>query len=407
VSLSEQSPWRGQPENQLYPTFGDREKGKTVAAALTSTATAGAIGVVAVHGPNAYAVVSDCFRPATDLSRRPLQLNQIRFGHWQSNESIVVVPTDAMTIEIHCHGGVAAVQAILLDLQRAGVSLTDAQDWAKCCGYPDDKVAMEFILSRTNTERTARIALDQWNGALSLWAERVLQIGDGDMQDGWQTIKQEITSLQRFEKLGAHLIEPWQVVIAGPPNVGKSSLLNRLLGYQRVIAHDQPGTTRDVIAATTAVAGWPVRFSDTAGLRASADPLESEGVQRAVNSLATADLVLIVVDSHRGWEQAHEQLLNEITCPSLQLWNKSDLVPPRLSAPDALAVSAVTGDGLQQACESIAEKLVPEAPPCGHPVPITRLQSDILKNAMLADSELACRKALSILKTHQKMGQTV
>ena len=80
---------------------------------------------------------------------------------------------------------------------------------------------------------------------------------------------------------GRHLLTPFDVVLAGPANVGKSSLINALVGYNRAIVYDAPGTTRDVITAETAIDGWPVTLSDTAGLRDSDDPLEMAGVQTA------------------------------------------------------------------------------------------------------------------------------
>jgi tRNA modification GTPase len=87
------------------------------------------------------------------------------------------------------------------------------------------------------------------------------------------------------------------VVIAGPPNVGKSSLINALLGYQRAIVFDQPGTTRDVLTATTAIDGWPVELADTAGIREGDDAIETEGVARALAEIRAADLVVEVWDA--------------------------------------------------------------------------------------------------------------
>lgn len=372
---------------------------ETVAAALTSLQASGAIGVIGVHGVDAYQAVARCFRPATALSRRPFTMNEIRFGHWRSNESIVVVPTGDETIEIHCHGGSAAMRLILADLQSEGVRVTDAEQWSIQLGRHPERVAMEFVLAQTNTECTAKIALDQCNGVLAQWARGAIELLSAfDGMTKHQSIRDEIADILRFKKLGEHLIEPWHVVIAGPPNVGKSSLLNRLLGYERVISHNQPGTTRDVISATTAIAGLPIRFSDTAGVRSTIDPLEQAGVERALGSLSSADLVLLVVDSSIGWEPAHQQLQDQITTPHILLWNKCDLASekpyPNLSCPNSLAVSATTGIGLQLVAERIVQALVPDMPPQGYPVPITQLQSETLQQAMLAEAAEECCELL-------------
>lgn len=377
---------------------------ETVAAALTSLQASGAIGVIGVHGADAYQAVARCFRPATAFSQRPFTLNEIRFGHWRSNESIVVLPAGDETIEIHCHGGSAAIQSILADLRSEGVRITDANRWNIHLGKNSERVAMEFVLAQTNTACTAKIALDQCNGALAQWARRTISsMTEIDGVTSLQAIREEISGILRFKKLGEHLIEPWHVVIAGPPNVGKSSLLNRLLGYERAISHDQPGTTRDIISATTAIAGWPVRFSDTAGVRSAIDPLEQMGVQRALGSLSSADLVLLVVDSSVGWEPAHQQLKDqhlqdEMATPYILLWNKCDLASEvshaDLSHPNSLAVSATTGIGLQHVAEQIVQSLVPDMPPPGFPVPITQLQSETLQQALLAESVEGCRELL-------------
>src|SRR6185503_7750192 len=115
--------------------------------------------------------------------------------------------------------------------------------------------------------------------------------------------------LLALAEVGLHLTTPWRVVFAGPPNVGKSSLVNALLGYPRAIVYDQPGTTRDVLTASTAFDGWPFELRDTAGLRdgISLDSVEVEGVARARAQIATADLVVFVHDRSAGLDRQFAQ----------------------------------------------------------------------------------------------------
>ena len=101
----------------------------------------------------------------------------------------------------------------------------------------------------------------------------------------------------QFRDLGLHLTTPWRVVLAGAPNVGKSSLMNAIAGYQRAIVSPTPGTTRDVVTVTTAIDGWPVQLADTAGLRETQDELESAGVALADAAIGEADLVIVVSDA--------------------------------------------------------------------------------------------------------------
>jgi tRNA modification GTPase len=157
--------------------------------------------------------------------------------------------------------------------------------------------------------------------------------------------------------LGRHLTRPWRVFIAGAPNVGKSSLMNALVGYQRSIVFDQPGTTRDLLTAVTALDGWPVELVDSAGLRESEDALEAAGVARATAGMAGADLVLWVEDATERAEVAHPRLCVGV----LVVKNKADLLPAGAipSDSDALAVSALTGQGLDKLCQRIVEQMLP------------------------------------------------
>ncbi len=169
--------------------------------------------------------------------------------------------------------------------------------------------------------------------------------------------------------MGAHLTAPWRVVLAGRPNVGKSSLTNALVGYQRAIVHELPGTTRDAVTASTAVEGWPIELVDTAGLRPAGDPLEAAGMELARRQVQSADLVLAVFDRSGAWSAADTALLDEWP-DALAVFNKSDLsAGPQQPDHPGMLVSAQSGEGLDSLITAIAARLVPASPPPGQAVP--------------------------------------
>ena len=179
--------------------------------------------------------------------------------------------------------------------------------------------------------------------------------------------------------LGRHLVEPWQIVVAGRPNVGKSSLINALVGYGRSIVHDTAGTTRDVVTARTAIDGWPVLLADTAGLGAGGDALERAGIELAHQQLARADLVLLVFDLSVPWSEADQALLDGLP-GALPIHNKSDAaLAAGAGRPAGLTLSALGGQGLDALLGQIGHALVPHPPPPGAAVPFAADQVEALR----------------------------
>jgi tRNA modification GTPase len=176
----------------------------------------------------------------------------------------------------------------------------------------------------------------------------------------------QLRSLAHNAPAGRHLVDPWKVVIAGAPNVGKSSLVNALAGYTRSIVAPTPGTTRDVVKTVLAIDGWPVELTDTAGLRPAEGSIEEEGITRARAAAAEADLCLWLVDG------SAEPVLPDREGCRLAI-NKCDL-PPAWDwsrFPEALRVSAKTGTGIGDLCDAISRWLVPEPPAPGEAVPFS------------------------------------
>lgn len=302
-----------------------------------------AIAVIELLGIHAPGYLRDHFYPATT---RPWAVGQIRYGRWGDlaiGESVVVTPLSEGHFEIQCHGGAAAIERILQDLQTSGAvnsssdpPLPRRERWI---------AEATETLTRCQTMKTAAIAMDQVRGAFADWAEGLETMDAAARQ-------QAIGPVMARARWTMRLDRPFDVVLVGPPNVGKSSLINALVGYERSIVMNQPGTTRDVLAAETVVDGWPIRFRDTAGLRDTEEAIEREGIERAKSSAADADLVLrigtpdVPAPDDSNWKE------------TLTVLNKRDTADERALPDHDVATVAIRGDGIPTLQDRIIESLV-------------------------------------------------
>jgi tRNA modification GTPase len=369
-------------------------------AALWTPRGRGAVATIRVRG-DIRSWATETVLPFRAANQRPLSdqtSGRVIFGRWGADpaEEVVICLVDEQTIEIHCHGGEAAAARILDDCTRAGCHVVT---WAAMMGATEGRLAAELTeaLAQTSTLRTAGIILEQSNGVLRRELESM------ERECDFESLRQRIDALLRWSNFGIHLTRPWTVVLAGRPNVGKSSLINALLGYTRSIVFDQPGTTRDVVTATTAIDGWPIEFADTAGLRDESEPLEAAGILRARSALAEADLTIVLVDISGPTSEEDLQLLADVS-RAIVVAHKCDLPQwtgvgswPKEIAPDWPRVSAKTGDGVDELLRTISARLVPAVPPPGRALPVTPRQVSLLQEALqgVSRSDLsACRRAL-------------
>jgi len=285
---------------------------------------------------------------------------------------------EAGTFEVHCHGGPACVAAVLESLARLGAAIDRGEVRTAAAELTD-------ALAAARTQRTAAILLDQLAGAFDREVDAIEHaLKAAESRD---EAKQRLRRLNRLIPFGWHLTEPWQVVLAGLPNVGKSSLINALVGFRRAIVHDQPGTTRDVLTAVTAFEGWPVVISDTAGQRNTNDPIELAGVERAIERSRDADLLVLVLDASAAWSEEEAELCDEWP-DALTIFNKVDLPAGRELGRTERCVSASTGAGIAELARAIAARLVPYPPPAGAVVPATPSQRERLAQLDLLASQL-------------------
>jgi len=355
---------------------------ETTVTVLTPRAR-GAIATVSLEGPRAWDIVSRLFYPVSPqvAGARPRPdepaAERILFGRWGSaqGEEVVLRRRSPTSLELHCHGGLAASDAIVATLQREGCR---PLEWPAAFASRDgDPIATQarLALAEARTERAARILLWQFTGALRRALEEIdRRVASNDLAGALAAVRMLIARAG----FGRHLVEPWRVVLAGPPNVGKSSLINALVGYARSIVYDMPGTTRDVVTASAALDGWPVELSDTAGLRRRGDALEQAGVQLAREQLASADLAVLVFDATQNWS-ADDAALAAAWPNALLVHNKCDLAIGAAGArPPGICTSALLGQGLPELEQQIARRLVPCPPALGDAVPFAADQVDTL-----------------------------
>jgi tRNA modification GTPase len=292
-------------------------------------------------------------------------------------------------VEIHCHGGREIVRLLLELLESRGARLRTWQEMERLTVHDPIRSEAIIALSEAKTTRTAAILLDQVNGAFSRAIDAVLQCAEAS------DAERQLTAIDRYLAIGGHLTKPWRVVVAGAPNVGKSSLVNALAGYQRSIVHPAPGTTRDVVTAQVAFDGWPVELADTAGLRNECEPLEAVGIDLALDAASSADLCLWVVDGSAlpVCPDAHLETVQLVI-------NKTDLPAAwdLATAKGAVAVSALTGSGIANLADVIAHRLVPDPPQPGVAVPFTEHVRNGVSDALAIcrDGRLAEAKNLLV-----------
>lgn len=347
----------------------------------------GAVATVAVRGPRALAVVHPYFLAASQRHLTEVPAGRIQFGRFRSTsgsqEEIVAVVIGPEEIELHCHGGPAAADAIVQTLVAAGAVPIPWQQWV-ADGEDPIQAECRLALAAATTERTCAILLDQYRGALAAELARIdelLNRADAGQQREAQDRLGRLLTLART--VGAHLTTPWRIVIAGEPNVGKSSLINALLGYERSIVFDQPGTTRDALSALTGIDGWPIELTDTAGLRAAADSLEAAGIERTQEQLVSADGVVLVTDVTAECRAA-------VPSGAILVGNKADLIDTEKRRtwqerhPGGLLTSARVGEGIDELCRQIGRRLVPLAPLAGEAVPFTPRQIALVQRRIAA-----------------------
>jgi tRNA modification GTPase len=355
----------------------------------------GGVGIIRLSGKQAEPALLRFFHP----SRRPsfLTSHRLYLGHLRNatgeliDEVLAVVMraphsfTREDVAEIHCHGGPVMIRRILdLFLDNGDVRLAQPGEFTQRAFLNGrlDLTQAEAVIDviRSRSEAACTVAMRQLDGRLShalhqfrgeladllAFVEAHIDFPEEDIElptqerlgTGGRDVLDRIDRLLATFEEGRALREGLEVLILGRPNVGKSSLLNALLGQARAIVTDVPGTTRDTIEESFSLGGFPLRLIDTAGIRDTVDPVEAEGVRRAQRKVASADLVLLVVDG--SVKVTEEDLLALRACKDARLLlvvSKQDLppvpLPETFSALSSVRISTHTGEGLAELVQRI------------------------------------------------------
>lgn len=411
-------------------------KSEDTIVALATPPGRGGLGVVRLSGDRAVEIATGLIR----FANQPLETQRATLGTFSDPQSgraldqVVVTCfrephsyTAEDVVEISCHGAPVILRFLIECCLERGARAAEPGEFtmrAFLNGRIDltqAEAIRDLIESRTLYQ--ARVAAQQMGGAVSARLKphkkvlmdliARLEAGIDFAEDDvavmeWEEILSRIDAIRAdLEKLvegyeyGRMVREGLSLAIVGRPNVGKSSLFNRLLNEDRAIVTATPGTTRDLVSESASVGGIPLRFVDTAGIRDATDEAEKMGVERSFQAIADSDLRLLVADASQSWTEEDTRLFGKVRPlgPLLIACNKSDL-PARLTrdylkhlvsgeTPEAVSpveivwTSALTGEGLPQLKEKILALAAPARDAEGEGEFLTNLRhQQLIKNSL-------------------------
>ena len=357
----------------------------TIAAIATPPGTGG-VSIIRISGSEALAIATRV-SGITPVPRRAT-LAHIRDAHGDTLDQALLLYypaphsyTGEDTLEIQGHGGIAVTQAVLAAVLDAGARLAEPGEYTRRA-YLNNKIDLaqaEAIADLINARSQAAVkaANRSLQGdfsrqietlaadllALRIYIEAALDfpeeeidfLREGDIAARLQGWGERLRTLLAQSTQGRLMNDGINLVIAGKPNAGKSSLLNALVGEERAIVTAQAGTTRDIVRETILIHGMPVNILDTAGLREASDLVEQEGIRRTRQALNQADLILLLRDGSALDDDAADDAL-PANIPQLLAYNKADQTLPAVQAQhaDGLWLSAKTGAGIDALRDAIA-----------------------------------------------------
>ena len=374
-------------------------KSNTIAAIATPMTNSG-IGIIRISGDEALDIIEKVFKPKKkDKKIKDVKTYTAHYGHVYDestllDECIVLVMkgphsyTAEDVVEINCHGGVVVMKKVLEAVFKAGATPAEPGEFTKRAflnGRIDLSQAEAIIdVIKSKTDMAHEVAQSQLEGSLAkkikdlrmnvtevlAHLEVSIDFAEEDVEEiTYQTLEEkalelrnEIKKLYDTAESGKILRDGLKTVIVGKPNVGKSSLLNSILGENRAIVTDIAGTTRDVIEEFVNIKGIPLKIVDTAGIRETEDVVEKIGVEKSRESFSTADLVIMVLDASRKLSEEDMEILESLkNKKTIVLLNKMDLEPQIelekveefVNSEDIIKISALKHQGIEELQDKI------------------------------------------------------
>ncbi|MBQ3509881.1 MAG: tRNA uridine-5-carboxymethylaminomethyl(34) synthesis GTPase MnmE [Peptococcaceae bacterium] len=373
----------------------------TIAALVTAVGES-SVGIIRISGPEAVSIAAKIYQGKSDLLKA--DTHTIHYGYvydWKQDKKIDEALfmlmrgsrsfTGEDVVEVQCHGGMVVLKQVLQLILLSGARLAEQGEYSKRAFLNGrlDLAQAESIMDivQAKTDKGVDLALSQLQGNLSgmvktlradlleliAFIQADIDYPDDDIerltmdqqQERILNLKAQVNAVLKNAQKGKMIRDGLKVVIAGKPNVGKSSLLNALLGQERAIVTDIPGTTRDVIEEYINLNGIPLKIVDTAGIRETDNVVEQIGVDKAQQFVKNADLVLYVVDAVQGLTKQDEQMMADIhNQPVIYLLNKSDMgisdairqqLNDAIGDAPVLEISAREKIGLEQLEEKITD----------------------------------------------------
>lgn len=400
--------------------------GDTIVAISTPPGRSG-LGVVRLSGPRSRAIAESILQFAHEPQWRSWSSELAELRGDSSDGAIVdrvVVSffgrprsyTSDDLVEISCHGSPVILQHCVKKALDAGARLAEPGEFTLRAylngriDLPQAEAVRDLIESTTLYQ--AKVAAQQVEGSVSrrikplkeqlLELISLLEAGIDFAEDDIsvaspEEILRRMTPIQAGLRdlissfqTGRLVYQGFTLAIAGRPNVGKSSLFNRLLEQDRAIVTAIPGTTRDLVSETMAIDGIPVKLVDTAGIREGQDLVESLGIERSYQAMADADLTLLVLDLSTEMTSADEALIEKLKeRRPLLVGNKCDLPQRFAGTVDFLPASAITGEGIEELRLAILKRLAPE----GLAAPESGSLTSVRHEALLRESAEALENA--------------
>ena len=361
-------------------------------AALATPPGNGGIAIVRISGAEAFRVSRALVRPGILLESHKAKLVTLLSPEGDPLDKALCIPfqsprsfTGEDTVEFHCHGGQLLARRVLDALVSSGalIALPGEFTFRAFINGKIDLAQAEAIqdLIHARNETALKVAEEQLEGRLSKEIQAMQQEGSrlAAIFEAWvdfpeeglefaslEEVLQELNALRERILLllttyhdGQLIHDGVSICLLGAPNVGKSSLMNALLGKDRAIVSHIAGTTRDVVEDDLRLDGLHCRLIDTAGIRETEELIEGEGVKRSLKAMKRADIVFLVLDASRPHESYAEHLLKEATSsPICLIWNKIDLLTdekilPQYNVKETVCVSAKSGQGLDELKQAV------------------------------------------------------